>query len=124
MVNREVCCTNTEPKGISDVVDILDNAICVNIAVSATNDTIGSLDLLLHGASVVVAKAVLTGIILGMVLAALHSSRCNLNRGRGISHWGCRLDSWGWCGVCDRNNGPAWCCLHNRSGGGVVGVVL
>ena len=106
MVNWEVGCSHTEPESIGDVVDVLNNAVRVNIAVSSTDDAVSGLDLLLHGASVVVAKAVLTSIILGMVLAALHSSGCNLNRGRCISHWGCRLDNWGsvdsrgWSGVC------------------------
>merc|ERR1712107_322065 len=50
--------------------------------------------------------------------------------GRGISHWGCRLNNWGsvdsrgWSSVCDRNDWPAWCCLNNWGGGSVVGIVL
>ena len=130
MVNWEVGRTNAESKGIGDVVDALDNTIRIDIAVSSTDDAISSLDLLLHGASIVVPKTVLSSIVLGMVLASLHSSRCNMDRGSSIGHWcSCldnrsRVDDRSWSIVGDRNNGPAWGCLHNRGGGGVVGIVL
>merc|ERR1719234_2784626 len=129
MVNWEVGRTNTETKGIGNVVDALDNTIRIDIAVSPTDDTVSSLDLLLHRASIVVPKAVLTSIVLGVVLASLDSSRCNLDRGSSIGHWcGCldnrsSVDNRGWSRVGDGNDGPAWRCLHN-GGRGLVGVVL
>merc|ERR1719234_1689318 len=122
MVNWEVGRTNTESKSIGNVVDALDNAIRIDIAVSSPDDTVSSLDLLLHRASIVVPKAVLASIVLGVVLASLHSSRCNLDRGSSIGHWcGCldnrsSVHNRGGSRVGDGNDGPAWCCLHNRGG--------
>merc|ERR1719400_1160320 len=110
MVNWEVGRTNAESKGIGNVVDVLDNAIRIDIAVSSTDDTISSLDLLLHRASVVVPKAVLPSIVLGMVLASLHSSRCDMDRGSSIGNW---------CSCLDNRSR-----MDNRGGSRVVGVVL
>merc|ERR1719234_1844407 len=130
MVNWEVGRTNTETKGIGNVIDALDNTIRINVAVSSTDDTVSSLDLLLHRASIVVPKAVLTSIVLGVVLASLDSSWCNMDRGSSIGHWCSCLDNRSsvhnrcWSRVRDGNDGPAWRCLHNRGGRGVVGVVL
>merc|ERR1712038_142202 len=130
MVDWEVCCSHTEPESIGDVVDVLNNAVRVNIAVSSTDDAVSSLDLLLHGASVVVSKAVLPGIVLGVVLASLHSSWCDVDRGSSIGHWcSCldnrsSVDNRGRSRVGDGNNRPAWSCLDDRGGRGVVGGVL
>merc|ERR1719234_2773910 len=130
MVNWEVGRTNTETKSIGNVVDALHNTIRIDIAVSSTDDTVSSLDLLLHRASIVVPKAVLTSIVLGVVLASLHSSWCNLDRGSSIGHWcSCldnrsSVDNRGRSRVGDGNDGPAWRCLHNMGGRGLVGVVL
>merc|ERR1719234_371994 len=100
MVNWEVGRTNTETKSIGNVVDALHNTIRINIAVSSTDDTVSSLDLLLHRTSVVVPKAVLTSIVLGVVLASLGSSRRNLDRGSSVGHR---------CGCLDNRSS-----VHNR----------
>merc|ERR1719234_1103239 len=122
MVNWEVGRANTESKGIGNVVDALHNTIRIDIAVSSTDDTVSSLDLLLHGASIVVPKAVLTSIVLGVVLASLDSSWCNLDRGSSVCHWcSCldnrsSVDNRGRSRVGDGNHRPAWRCFHNMSG--------
>merc|ERR1719418_238527 len=46
MVHREVGGSNSESKGITQVVDSLDNAIGINIAVASSCDSISSLQLL------------------------------------------------------------------------------
>merc|ERR1711953_1360896 len=123
MVNREVGRTNAESKGIGNVVDVLDNTIRIDVAVSSTNDAISSLDLLLHRASVVVPKAVLPSVVLGVVLASLHSSRCGMDWCSCLDNRS-RVDNRGRSSVGDGNNGPAWRYFHDRGGGGVVGIVL
>merc|ERR1711963_410156 len=105
MMNWEVGCTNTESKSICNVIDVLDNTVSINVAV-------------------------LPSIVLGMVLASLHSSRCDMDRSSCIGNWSSclndrsRVDNRGRSRVGDGDNRPAWRCFHNSGGRGVVCVVL
>merc|ERR1719189_2895366 len=54
MVHREVGGSNSEPQGITQVVDSLDNAIGINIAVASSCDSISSLQLLHGGMTIAV----------------------------------------------------------------------
>jgi len=56
MVDREISCSNSEAQSISNIVDSLDNAISINIAVSTTNYSISSFDFLLHRVAIRVSK--------------------------------------------------------------------
>merc|ERR1711884_46600 len=47
LMHREVGGSNPEPQGITQVVDSLDNAIGINIAVASSGDSISSLHFLL-----------------------------------------------------------------------------
>ena len=74
MVDGKVSGTNTEAEGVSDVVDSLDDAVGVDIAVGAPGDAISRLDLLLDRVLITVAVAVLADVILSVVLGALGTS--------------------------------------------------
>merc|ERR1712079_398948 len=103
--------SNSEPQGITQVVDSLDNSIGINIAVASSGDSISSLQLLLGGMTIAVSIVELTIVILGMELVVgsihcsshhRHSSRGNcLNWGSSLSNrgssnnWGSSLDNWG-----------------------------
>merc|ERR1719189_2106100 len=115
MVHREVGGSNSEPQGITQVVDGLDNAIGINIAVASSCDSISSLQLLLGGMTIAVSIVELTIVILGMELVVgsihcsshhRHSSRgSSLNWGSSLSNrgssnnWGSSLDNWSSIGV-------------------------
>merc|ERR1719239_803209 len=82
-MNWEVCGSNTETKGVSNVVHSLDNSIGIDVAVSSSGNTVSRLDLLLDRVGVTVAIAVLAKVILAVVLGSLWC--CSMDNG-GSSH--------------------------------------
>merc|ERR1719193_3405 len=90
MVNRKVGGAYTESKGISNIVDSLDDSVTVNIAIAASDYSISSLDLLLTGVTITVSKAILTKVILAVVLESSFRgySSCYSNRGSLGNNWG------------------------------------
>jgi len=46
MMNWKIGGSNSEPKGVSNVVDCLDNSISINILVGSSNSSISSFDFL------------------------------------------------------------------------------
>merc|ERR1719239_999893 len=82
-MNWEVCGSNTETKGVSNVVHSLDNSISIDIAVSTSGNTVSRFYLLLHRVGVTVAIAVLAKVILAVVLGSLWC--CSMDNG-GSSH--------------------------------------
>merc|ERR1719422_734564 len=98
MVHREVGGSNSESKGITQVVDSLDNAIGINITVASSCDSISSLQLLLGGMTIAVSIVELTIVILGMelVVGSIHCSSHHRHSSRGSSlNWGSSLSNWG-----------------------------
>merc|ERR1712012_1380593 len=117
----KICAGNSETCSIGNVLDSLHHTRGVHVTISASNNSISSLDLLPYGVRVVVAKAVLTKIVLSMVLRAscVHSgrlnNRCSNNGGRGGLHVGGGL----------LHNGSCWCgSVHVLGGSHVVVVAL
>merc|ERR1719411_966541 len=109
VVHGKVGGGDTESHGVGDVVDRLDNAVGVDVAVAAPCDTVSSLHLLLDRVGVAVAVVVLTEIVLSVVLgvgcvnrdctcSSNHRSRGNYRSGNWGSNrggnWG-RSNSWG-----------------------------
>lgn len=81
MVDRKVCGSNAESKGIGEVVDSLDDAVAVHIGVASSDNSISSPQLLLDGVLVAVPEAVLAKIILGVVLGSsgCYGKRCRVD---------------------------------------------
>merc|ERR1712079_615153 len=104
MVHREVGGSNSESQVITQVVDSLDNAIGINIAVASSGDSISSLQLLLGRKGIAVSIVELSKVILGMVLSVGSISSSNHRGHRGLVcivgsiggwHIGGRLGNWG-----------------------------
>merc|ERR1719234_300281 len=68
VVHRQVCGGHAEAHGVGDVVDRLDDAVCINVAVAAPCHAVGCLHLLLDRVGVAVAVVVLAEVILSVVL--------------------------------------------------------
>merc|ERR1719460_501052 len=71
MVDRKVGGSNSESKGVSNVVHSLHQSIGIHILVSSSNNSISSFDLLFDRFSIGVSKGVLANVILRMVLGAI-----------------------------------------------------
>ena len=56
MVDREVGGSNSESKGVSDVVDSLNNSIGINILVGSSDNSISSFDFLFDRFSIGISK--------------------------------------------------------------------
>ena len=78
MVNWEVGGSNSESHGITEVVDSLDKAIGINIAVASSSHTISSLQLLFGREGIAVSIVELSEVILSMVLR-VGSISCSSN---------------------------------------------
>ena len=70
VVDGEVGGSHAEPEGVRDVVDGLDDAVGVHVAVGTADHTVGRLDLGLGAVRRLVAVVVLANIVLGVVLVA------------------------------------------------------
>ena len=70
MVDGQVGGGHAEAHQVGDVVDGLDEAVGIDVAVAAASDTVGGLDLLLGLVGGGEAVVVLTGIVLGVELGA------------------------------------------------------
>ena len=68
MMDRKVGGSNSETQSIGNVVDSLDDAIGINVAVASTSNTISCLNLLFDGVTIIVAVVVLAKVILSVVL--------------------------------------------------------
>jgi len=56
MMNWKISGTNSEPKGVRNVVDCLNNSIGINILVGSSNNSISSFDFLLDSISIGISK--------------------------------------------------------------------
>merc|ERR1712119_123969 len=88
VVHGQVGGGHTESHGVGDVVDRLDDAIGVNVAVAAPCDTVSSLHLLLDRVGVAVAVVVLTEIVLSVVLGVGGINRSCSSSHSGRSNYG------------------------------------
>ena len=98
MVNWEVGGSNSESHGITEVVDSLDKAIGINIAVASSGHPISSLELLFGRKRIAVSIVVLFEVILGMVLrvGSIYISRDNWhNRGGSLDNRSSSLNNRG-----------------------------
>jgi len=77
--NWKVGCSNFKSKGITEIVDSLNNSIGINIAIASSCNTISSLEFLFGRERIAVAIVKLSNVILGMILGicCIIRSSCN-----------------------------------------------
>jgi len=101
---------HAEPSSVSDVLNSLEDAVGVNIPVGSAHHTVGGLHLLPHRVGVVVAKAVLAEVVLGVVLGS-SDVLSNCHRG-GNHHRSNRSSHRGGLDVLGRLNHSSGCSVH------------
>ena len=76
--NGEAGVSYTEPESVSDILDLLEQSVGVNIGVCSGDSTVGVTDLVLDGVEVVVAVLEVAELILGVELRGLDLGNLNL----------------------------------------------
>merc|ERR1719234_2806393 len=94
VVHGQVCGGHAEAHGVGDLVDRLDDAVCIGGAVAAPCHTVGCLYLLLDRVGVTVAVVVLAEVVLSVVLGVGRINWGWSSNHRGRSNYGSRSSSW------------------------------
>merc|ERR1719234_3001054 len=94
VVHGQVCGGHAEAHGVGDVVDRLDDAVCIDVAVAAPCHAVGCLHLLLDRVGVAVAVVVLAEVVLSVILGVGRINWGWSSNQRGRSDNGGRSNSW------------------------------